>query len=89
MDYKASLLADGYEEVESLNGIRAGSRVRNAAHQYPEAVTGTATVLGVYEHPSSSFAQKYGRDVEILVRRDADGSEGLWQDYRTVAAEAY
>jgi hypothetical protein len=77
------MLADGWSHYEH-DTIKPGVRVRNSGEQYLDAlVKGTAEVVAVMRKPGA-WEQKYGQlNLEVLVRRDRDGSLGWWQDYRT------
>lgn len=86
----AGLENHGYKVIPEHKGLRAGLRVCNAGEQYYEAITkGTATVVAVMRNEGSFWEQKYrAPDVEVIVRRDRDGSEGQWANYGThIASE--
>jgi hypothetical protein len=78
-----------YKPIVQCNGIRVGSRVRNAGQQWATAAElGTAVVTAVMEKTPSSWSQTYGaRDIEVVVLRD-DGTEGQWSSYGTVLSWA-
>lgn len=79
------LVSRGYKEIdETSSGIRAGDRIRNRSHQWPEAAKdGTATALAVLRNEGSTWEQTYDApDVEILVERD-NGTFTQWASYGT------
>jgi hypothetical protein len=82
------MAAEGWSHYEH-DSIKPGVRVRNAGEQYLDAlVKGTAEVLAVMRK-TGAWEQKYGRpNIEVIVKRDRDGSLGWWQDYRTEVIEA-
>lgn len=82
----AGMLADGWSHYEHET-LKPGVRVRNVGEQYPEARRlGTAEVVAVVHKPGI-WEQIYGRlNLEVLVKRDRDGSLGWWADYGTDVA---
>lgn len=81
----AKLVLRGYVALEDHRGLAARERVRHIGEQYPEALlNGTATIIGVFEKPGSSWAQSYHqRDIEVVVATDK-GDERVWADYHCV-----
>jgi hypothetical protein len=82
---RAALAAYGYVDLAEHNGITVGTRVHHRNERYYEALhNGTATVLALMERPDSAWSQKWNqRDIELIVRRDADGRLSGWADYHT------
>ena len=67
--------ARGYREAEppvTVNGIKAGDRVRAKSIQTAEAFErGTGTVLAVMHNPDSQWEKQWGQpDIEVLVLED-------------------
>lgn len=83
----APMLADGFARYEHEH-LKPGVRVRNRGEQYSTARQfGTAEVVAVLRKPGV-WEQEYGRlNIEVLVRRDRDGSLGWWADYGTCLIE--
>lgn len=83
----APMLHDGFDHHDHEH-LKPGVRVHNRGEQYPEARQfGTAEVVAVLRKPGS-WERKWGRlNIEVLVRRDRDGSLGWWADYGTRLAE--
>lgn len=79
----APMLADGFGHWDHEH-IKPGIRVHNRGEQYPEARQwGTAEVVAVLRKPGS-WEKTWGRlNIEVLVRRDRDGSLSWWADYGT------
>jgi hypothetical protein len=89
-ELRAGLLADGYEDVPEVDGIKVGARVHHSGERFPRAYwEGTAVVLAVMEKSPSSWSRRWGRrDIEVIIERDRPQSEGMspvgqWTDYAT------
>lgn len=83
----ADLVCRGYQEIEAIDGIRSGSRVRHIGEQFGSALTnGTADVVAVMEKSPSSWSQKYTqRDIEVVVyRTDKRPTATIWAHYQVV-----
>ena len=86
-DVLAPMLADGFDHWEHEH-FKPGVRVHNRSEQYDTARQfGTAEVVAVLRKPGA-WERDWGRlNIEVLVRRDRDGSLTWWADYGTSLAE--
>ena len=94
--HAADLLERGYEEVQEWGDLHVGDPVHHIGQVFARGrAGGTAAIERIFHHPTSAWAQKYGRaDVEIIVRHNEpqDWGEiiiehGYWADYHTVKAD--
>lgn len=86
-DALAPLLADGFDHYEHEH-LKPGVRVRNRGEQYDTARQfGTAEIVAVLRKPGA-WERDWGRlNIEVLVKRDRDGSLTWWADYGTFLTE--
>lgn len=86
------MLARGYVEVNEINNLKVGARVKHTGQRWPGSYTkGTATIERIFHKEVSSWSQKYSRqDIEIIVKRDKaefNDEYGYWADYHTELAD--
>lgn len=81
------LTKDGFRHYDHEH-LRPGNRVRNAGERYDTARQfGTAEIVAVLRKPGL-WERTWGRlNIEVLVKRDRDGSLCWWADYGTVLPE--
>jgi len=62
----------GFTEVQEINGLTVGARVRATGEQFSRAYReGTGTIERIFHNERSSWAQKYQRpDIELIIKRD-------------------
>ena len=66
------LISRGYRDIEEIDGLTVGSRVRHRGEQYSDAIRrGTGVVRVLTEKAPSLWARQYGRrDIELIVESD-------------------
>ena len=87
VDKIAAMMADGFDHYDH-EFIKVGMRVRNAGELYAKAHReGTAEVIAVMRKPGVWETTYNRKNIEVLVRRDRDGSLTWWADYGTRIAK--
>jgi hypothetical protein len=89
------LVKRGFTEVQEINGLAVGARVRSVSEQYSEAYRkGTGTIERIFHKKESSWAQKHQRpDIELIIKRDyppsdPDDAYRFLADYHVALIEA-
>lgn len=79
------LQARGFTEVQEINGMAVGARVRSVSEQHSRAYReGTGTIERIFHKERSHWTQKYqSPDIELIIKNDRPDSDG--DEYRTLA----